>query len=173
MKFNLDIPKMGYIIMVRNAGGWFGNSIEKQQLKAGFNKDHARYTHVEISGGGETSVRIAPPKTKIIDITKKYKGRFIRIVRLKNIEYEEKKRYKIAFWAASLCNLRYDYLGVGGFIVKWLRKHNRLFFCSEGCLWTLRKFDPFVLAGMTPDECMPADFNNPEYFEKVWEGIIE
>ena len=167
---------MGYIIMVRNAGGWFGNMIEKKQKQVGFDPEDAKYTHVEVSSGGPDSIRIAPPKTIAIDITKTYKGRFIRIVRYKDYTLEGRERCKVACFFASLCNMKYDVTGVlsfMSFLLKWLRKNNRLYFCSEGCLWALQKEYPKALNGMNPNECMPAEFNNPEYFEKVWEGIIE
>ena len=80
---------MGYFILYKNEGGFFGNIIQRTQLKVGFSADHAKFTHVEVSGGGQWSVRVAPPRVKVVDITKHYKGRYIRIVRFKNKKYEE------------------------------------------------------------------------------------
>ncbi len=40
---------------------------EKEQLKAGFVKDEACWTHIEICGGGPYSVSVIAPKTKVVD----------------------------------------------------------------------------------------------------------
>ena len=162
---------MGYFILVKNKGSWLGNSIERHQLKMKFAPEAACYTHVEVSGGGAYSVRVAPPKTKIINILKTYNGRYIKIERFKNEDYERKGRYKVAFWAASHCNLAYDWFGVLRFKIKWLFHFARNYFCSENSLWALQKEFPRAL-GIKPKDCMPADFLNPKYFEIVWEGKI-
>ena len=172
--FNLDIPKMGYFILVRNEGGWFGNAIEKKQLASGFIPEDAKYTHVEVSGGGRHSVRIAPPRSKVIDIVKTYKNRYIKIVKYDNEDYEKKGRYKVAYFSASLCNLSYDFFGVFAFICKWLRHKNRLYFCSEGALWSLKQEYPKAFGKMKPDKCMPAEFLNPKHkMVEVWEGYVK
>jgi len=168
---DLNIPKMGYFILYRNEGGFFGNAIEKEQLKKGFSEEDAKYTHVEVSGGGQWSVRVAPPSTKIADITQIYKSRNIRIYRYRNSLYEASKRYKVAFWAASGCNLRYDWLGVIRFKIKLIWSVKSRFFCSENSAWALQKEFPEAL-GKKPEDCMPADFTNLGYFEKVWEGEL-
>lgn len=170
MKFNLDIPRMGYFLLTKHDSGWIGDQIEKEQLRHGFSKEDAKYTHVEVLGGGPNSVRVAPPRTSIIDITKKYKGREVKIVRYSNEEYEKKGRYKVAFWAATSCNKKYDWLGILKFKLKWIRQSKSLPFCSENSLWALQKEYPLAMDRLEPHKCMPAHFNS---FETVWEGIIE
>ena len=170
-KFNLDIPKMGYFLLTRHDSGWIGNQIEKEQLKRGFSPEDAKYTHVEVLGGGQDSIRVAPPLTSVIDITKKYKGRYVKIVRYVNEDYEKKGRYKVAFWASSNCNKKYDWFGIFRFKLKWLFDHKeRDFFCSELSLWALQKDYPDAMDGLEPYKCMPAHFCA---LETVWEGIIE
>ena len=97
--------------------------------------------------------------------------RYICIVKYKNEEFKY-KRYKVAVFAASKCNLKYDWRGVIGFVIKWVKQNNKLYFCSEMCLWALQEVFPKALNSMRPENCMPADFLNPKYFEVVWEGII-
>ena len=173
MRFDLNIPKMGYFILFKHQGGLFGNIIVRKQLQVGFTKEHAQFSHIGVSGGGQWLVNVVPPKTKISDITKEYKGRFIRIVKYKGDNYMEKKRYKIAFWAATNCNLGYDWFGVLSFMFKSLiNQHKRLFFCSENAAYALQKEYPEAFKGKSPDKIYPADFCNPKYFETVWEGII-
>ena len=168
----LDIPKMGYVIIYKNSGDMFGNLIEKKQIQSGFNFRDACYTHSEISGGGKHSINISPPISKLIDITKVHKGRYIRIVRYKNKEYEEGKRYKVAYFSATLCNRGYDFGGIAAFIFKWIKHNNRLWFCSEGCAYALRMVFPNALGKLENSQIMPAHFLLPEYFEIVYEGII-
>ena len=169
----LDKFKMGYIILFKTDKDFFSNLIEKEQLKQGFSKEDACFTHVEICGGGQYSVSVIAPKTKVVDIRKRHKGRTIRLIRYKNKTYEEKGRYKVAFWAASMCNLKYDFLGVLAFRVRWLIKQSvRLFFCSELGLFALQKEFKKALNRMLPEKCYPANFSSSTEFETVWEGII-
>ncbi len=170
-EFSLDIPRMGYFILYRHTKGFLGDQIIKQQLANGFPAEDARFTHVEVAGGGPWTVRVAPPKTKICDIRKIYPGRWVKIVRYKNADYEARRRLKVAFWAASLCNLPYDIFGVLRFKFKLLFGFKGAFFCSESCAWSLYKEFPSAL-GKRPEDCMPADFANPDFFEKVWEGEL-
>lgn len=181
--FNLDIVKQGHFILVKHDKGLFGDLINKKQLAAGFTKEHSLMTHVEVSGGGPWSVRIAPPLTTAIDITKTYAGREIIITKYKADDYN-KKRYKVAWWSATLCNLPYDKGGVAqfssavqwlkkkfGFLFRWLRNSNRLYFCSEGALSALQKVYPKAV-GIRPEDCMPAQFLVPKSFEIIWRGKL-
>ena len=170
--FDLDIPKMGYVIIYKSGDGKFGQLIVKEQLKRGFDKEHAEFTHVEVSGGGRHSINIAPPKSKLVDITKVHKGRYIKILRYKNDDYEDKGRYKVAYFSASLCNTGYDIRGVMRFAIKWLGHSNRLWFCSEGVTHSLQMVYPEAM-GKKPEQVMPAHFSRSKQFETVFEGIIE
>ena len=161
---------MGMFILYRSTGGFFYNQIVKEQLKRGFPEDHAQYIHIECSGGGPYSVAVIPPKIKVINILEKHKGRYIKIVRFKGEEYN-RKRYKVAFWSATACNKRYDWFGVLRFKFKLFFQMPWRDFCSENCLYALQKEYPYALK-KAPADCLPADFLNEEYFEKVWEGYI-
>lgn len=167
----LDKFRMGYFILYLNDGSLFGNAVVKRQQLAGFSDEDARYTHIEVSGGEKHSINISPPISKLVDILEKHKGRYIRLVKFKNKEYEDGKRYKVAYFSASLCNKPYDIRGILAFVFKWIKHSNRLYFCSEGALWALQMVFPDVL-GIKPNECMPAHFTDEKYFETVWEGIL-
>jgi uncharacterized protein YycO len=169
---NPNIPRMGYFILFKNDGNWISNIIEKRQFAAGFNVDQACWTHVGTSGGGQWLVDIKPPRGVISDITKEHKGKYIRIVRFKNNDYETKGRYKVAFFAASKCNLPYDWKGVLAFIIKWFRQLKDFYFCSELAAWALLKEYPRTFGDLTPDKIMPAHFADESKFSTVWEGLI-
>ena len=167
----LDKFRMGYFILYKNTGGIFGNGIVAKQEAAGFSQDEAQFVHVEVSGGEIYSVNISPPISKLVDITKDHKGETCRVVRFKDQSYEDRLRYKVAYFSATLCNKGYDVKGILAFLFKWIKQDNRLYFCSEGAAWALQMCFPQAI-GKTPDKVMPADFLTPLYFEQVWEGEI-
>jgi len=169
---DLSILKMGYFIVYKNAGGFFSDEIVKRQLRTGFSEEDSQYTHVEVSGGEVHSINISPPLSKLVDITKIHKGRYIKVMKYKNEEYENCKRYKVAYFSAALCNKGYDIPGVLAFLFKWIKHNNRLFFCSEGCAWALQKCFYKAFHGESPQYIMPADFLDTKEFELVWEGEI-
>ena len=170
---NLNLYKMGYFLLFKSDNNWISKQIEKEQLRQGFNKDEACFTHIEVCGGGQYSVSVIAPRTKIVDIRKRHKGRTIRLIRYKNARYEKKGRYKVAFWAASMCNLKYDFLGILAFRLKWLFKQSkRLFFCSELGLFSLQKEFKTAMGGIAPEHCFPADFARSKDFKIIWEGNI-
>lgn len=170
-EFDLSKFKMGYVILYKSGQGKFGKSIVKAQLKAGFSEDEASYTHSEISGGNEHSVNIAPPLSKLVNILEAHKGRYIKLLRYNNENYEKKGRYKVAYFSASLCNLGYDIRGVVKFMFKWVGNNNRLYFCSEGVAYSIQKVYPSAL-GKKPEKIMPAHFARSSEFTTVWEGFI-
>lgn len=170
---NLDDFKMGYFALYESTGHWIHNAIEREQVSRGFPAELAKFIHIDVLGGGPYAVRVNPPKTKITDIREQYRGRRMVVVRYKNPDFIEKKRYKVAFWAASHCNLVYDYWGVLRFKLGWLiRERKNLFFCSENAAWALQKEFPGAFSGMEPSKVMPAHFLNELYFEIVWEGVV-
>ena len=171
-KFNPNLFKMGYIIAYMNVGDFFGNQIVKRQLKAGFPEEQAQITHIEISGGGVHSVNIAPPFSKSIDITKRHKGRYVYLLRYRNDDYEKRGRYKVAYFSATLCNIGYDVPGIFRFVYKWIGQNNRLWFCSEGALYSIQKEYPKAWHYLKPEDCMPAHMMDETYVEKVWNGFI-
>jgi hypothetical protein len=57
------------------------------------------------------------------------------------------------------------------------KKNNALakiggYFCSYLCAESLMKYYPNYM-GKPAENCMPADFLNPELFTVVWEGIVD
>jgi len=168
--FNLNLPRMGYFICYRHKKGWIGDAISKAQRAKGFSDEDSLYTHVEVSGGGPNAVCVAPPKTRIVDIRKKYKGRHIKIMAYEGY-YGNRKRYKVAFWSASKSNLQYDFLGILSFVTKLVSQARSRFFCSENCLWSLQKEFDWAL-NLAPADCMPAHFVLSDDMICVWEGDI-
>ena len=180
MNFNLDIPKMGYIILVKydreKKKSFFSERIYRKQRKF-FSEEDSLYTHAEISGGGADSVCITFPKSKAIKINEYYKGRYIKILRpCADLEeystFSGKQRYKIAYFYARLCNLAYDCKGVISFLFTWVRHSNRLFFCSEGVTWAYQKIYKYFLGGKDPSKVMPAELSAYKKLEVWWEGIV-
>lgn len=177
-KFNLDIPKMGYILLVRynrDNKNFFSERIYQQQRKF-YDVEHALYTHAEILGGGADSVCICFPKSQAIKIDKRYKGRYVKILRPVQSdfpEFEEKYRYKIAYFYARLNNLAYDCKGILSFLWKFITQNNRLFFCSEGVTWAYQKIYPCFLDGQRPDKIFPSHIAATNQLEVYWEGIIQ
>jgi hypothetical protein len=175
---NEDVPKMGYIAcyLNREKPDIFGRGIEKEQLKRGLSPLASRYSHVEILGGGYNSVRVAPPTTQILDdFPKFYKGRYVCIRKFRNSQaYDERLRYKIAFWSATKCNLGYDWFGIAHFLLgKLCTGSKNKMFCSENTLWAFRKEIPFALKNVDkPGDCMPGHFIDSDEFETVWEGTL-
>lgn len=174
-KFNLDIPKIGYIIAYKNNGRFFGNQIVKAQITDGFNKEDAEFVHVEMSLGGQWSINAKMPKIVISDITKFHKGRHIKILRPKIKNYSEHRK-NVAIHCLTRVNVPYGILGVVWFKLKKVLKTNILSsigdFCSELVgygLWT--EYQENILP-KPYGHMFPADYLNKEYFEEIWEGVI-
>lgn len=168
---NLDFntPKMGYFILVRGDNSFFSRMIKKEQLNRGFTPEQAQYTHVGVSGGGPWIVDVKPPKTKVNNLGETYYNRYIRIVKLKYADYEAHKRFKIAFWAATLCNLRYDWLGVLKFKLSFIWSDAGRYFCSENACHAISQEYPGF--PVNAERCMPANFTDEKLFTTVWEGV--
>lgn len=169
---DLDKLKMGHFILWMNEGTFVGNTIRDAQLKKGFSKHDSEFVHIDVSGGGPFSVRVNPPKTKVVDIRKTYPGRRFMVVRYNEATYEAKLRYKVAFWASSNCNLGYDFWGIVRFKIPFLWHKKYQYFCSENSLWALQKACPFAIPELKPEDCMPADFMNPRDFTPVYGGRV-
>jgi hypothetical protein len=174
--FNLDIPRMGDIILYKHRGGFIGDGIRLMQLNAGFSQESASFTHVEMSGGGQWAVDVAPPRIKVTDIRTHHSGQFARIVRFKQpLGMDDvcywRKQAKIAFWSATKSNLAYDFGGVLSFVFKFIKQAKNQNFCSENILWSLQQ-EYETAPAMKPEEYMPAHATDEKYFYIVWEGII-
>ena len=172
-KFNLDIPKIGYIVAVKKMkNGFIANSIVKSQLKKGFNKDDSSYVHIAMSSGGPHMVNIIPPRSKLIDMQKKYKGSYIKILKYKGKDFDTKNRYKITcMYNALASNLKYDVKGAISFVLPWIKHSKRDYFCSEACTKAFQMVYPDFLSGMNPARSFPAHFVRE--LELVWEGTVE
>ena len=175
---NLDLLKPGDGLLTRNEGGFFSNQIEKKQLRVGFNTEDSKFTHIEILAIRDTkdpskfwSVRIAPPRAKLVNFPEFYKGRYIKIIRYK--EYENFDKLKdVALWAVSHCNVPYDFPGIFRFLFIWIKQHASKWFCSENFIWSYQQIYPKAFDGLLPHKSMPADSLNIKYSETVWEGRI-
>jgi len=172
MKFNLDIPKMGDTILVKGTDKFFSRGIRLKQLQSGFSQEDAQYTHVEISGGGHRSMKIAPPKASRIDITKVYNGVYIKIRRPILLDWDRRRKH-VAWVNATLCNTAYDGTGIVRFLLKWFKQSTSRWFCSEGWLFSIQEEYPKFMWKLKPEDCMPAHAASTEEMETVWEGIIE
>ena len=173
--FDLDKMKMGYIIAYESDGSFVSRIIEDSQFLCGHSRDQSKYTHVEISGGGEWSIGAVIPKSKLIKITKRYKGRKAILLKPLMDNYDV-KRYKVAFFGATLSNQLYGWWTLPWFLLK--RVFNKLLpwgnrgtpFCSLLCAWAIDKEYPDIFKDYK--EVMPADFISNPLFEVVWEGFI-
>lgn len=169
-KFDLDLLKIGHFILF-DGTGFYADGIVAKQLSAGFTPDQARFNHIEVSCGGPNSLTVMPfQPIHIIDLQEKHKGKFIRVVKYKDKDYYC-KRYKVALWAVSKSNLKYDLIGIGSFLLKWLKQSVNRFFCSELACYALQIEYPEALQSLAPDKCMPAHFTTEE-FEVCWEGYV-
>ena len=180
-KFNLDLFRPGDGIVVRSEGGLFGNNIEKKQLKKGFSVEDAKFTHVEIMIAREVetpnkfwSVRIAPPKAKLVNFPEFYKGRYIKVVRYK--DYDNFNRLKdVAIWAATHVNVPYDIPGILSFISflrSWIKQHTSWWFCVESYIFAHQKVYPGAFDNLKPDKSMPAHALDSNYVDVIFEGFI-
>ena len=173
-KFNLDIPKQGYILAVRRGEKDFiGSQIERVQLMRGYTPETACYTHVEILSGGPDSMCIMPPRSKAINIQEFYKGRYVKIMTIDSVVYEKVYRYKVNALYNMLCNTKYDNMGILAFIFSFIKQNPNRPFCSEGVTESVRKVYDWFLEGIPADEVFPATVVGALETITKWEGIIE
>ena len=178
IEFNLALFRPGDVIAVRNEGGLFGNNIQRRQLKEGFLLEDARFTHVEIiiirdnkNPDKYWSIRVAPPKAKLVNFPVFYKGKYIKIVRYKNYDNFSKLK-DVSTWSATHVNVPYDFPGILKFIFVWIKQRTSMWFCSENATWSFQQVYLDSLDGLKPSKSMPAHLLDPEFFEVVWEGKI-
>ncbi|MHA1754542.1 MAG: hypothetical protein ACTSYR_03385 [Candidatus Odinarchaeia archaeon] len=179
MKFNLDIPKMGYFIVYKRQEGFhpLEHLIYKEQINEGFSKEDSEYTHVETIIAGNETINHSFPIARRKKFAKKSKGRYIKIVAYNDENYNV-LRYKVSTFAASLNNTFYNIFSLLWFKIndKIFKKNNVLAsrhtpFCSFGCAWALKKV--FSESFDNSSIVMPADFLNKAKFIVIWEGYIE
>ena len=174
--FNLDIPKIGYVILYKGMDNLFYKLIEDEQQKEGFTEAESKFVHAEISGGGYWSINAKWPRSKLTNILKTHKGRYIKILKYKADDYDI-KRYKVGWFGATRCNLPYSILSLFWFKINdYMFKTRNIFatkkapFCSFLCAWALKQVysDSFE----NPKVIMPAHFLDENKFEVVWEGVL-
>ena len=169
--FDIGILRTGHFVVYKNKGGFFTDLIEKYQIEQGIDPEHAKFVHVDVLGPRQWAIRVNPPRAKIVEIDKYYKGREAIVVKYKDLLFDSRRQY-VAWWAVSHNNLDYDYLGILKFKLRWLFHRKDLFFCSENSATALRKEFPEAFKGMEPFTVLPAHFLGHE-FEIVWRGIID
>jgi len=173
---DLDDLRIGYFIVYRGDNSWVSKAITREQLKSGFSEEASKYTHVEVSGGGPWSVGAVMPKSKLINIQKVYKGRYVKVMKYVVANYDE-RRYKVGWFAATECNLPYGWWTLFWFILRdWMQKlkpwgTKKYPFCSLLAAWALTRV--YENAFHSYKTVMPANFLADNMFEVVWEGTIE
>lgn len=182
--FNLDIPKIGYIVAVKISKNdiIFGKLIKNAQQKYGLPKEDCEYTHVMMSMGGNDVINAVFPFIKTSRLTRSYARRYIKIIKPRIMGYELHRK-NVAVHCASRKGRPYGFLGLFWFLKKkWFGTNIFSFFgdfCSEVCglglhLEYIEKLG-FEISQIMPrhfSKLYPADFLNPMYFEVVWEGYI-
>jgi hypothetical protein len=170
--------KIGYVILVE--GG--KPAIVQFQRKAGY-KDRSVWTHVAGSLGGLILIEACLPRVILSDIQRKYVDKGIAIKVLKRRDQDGNKRYKVALWWATMNNLPYDSLQFFWFplSVVWGRigvalhaffSSKKRFLCSELIASGFYKEGDYLF-GKPAENVMPADFDDPEFFEEIkniWQG---
>jgi hypothetical protein len=167
-----DKLKIGYVILVCTPKF----TISKLQQKAGYG-DSFKWTHVAGSLGGYTAIEANIPRSRLINLQKEYveRGYEIKVVRRKG--QQEQKRYKVALWWATMNNLPYDTLqffwfplsifcGKIGIVLHSLFSSHKRFICSELITAGFYKEGDYVF-GKPAENVLPADFDNPQFFEEV------
>jgi len=162
---------MGYVILYKGSGK-VGKLIGDHQRSIGLSEEACGYSHVEILGGGPYSVRTNPPMTKIVEFVNEHKGREYIVLKCLREDFD-RKRYKIAFWSSSLCNLKYDFKGIAKFKLKKLIWHDSdKYFCSENVCWSYQKEYKDFMGGISPHKVTPGHFYDSIEFEEVFSGKI-
>ncbi len=167
-----DKLKIGYVVLVATRKF----AIEKLQRNAGFGESSG-WTHVAGSLGGFDAVEAAIPRSRVINLQKQYMDRGFKIKVMKRRNQEEKKRYKVALWWATMNNLPYDTLqffwfplslicGRIGVVLHNIFSSRKRFVCSELITAGFYKEGDFLF-NKPQENILPADFDNPEIFEEV------
>jgi len=176
MKFNLDIPKIGYFLVYKDTKKFLSKLIAEEQRNEGFSKEDSEYIHVELSGGEQSSISAKFPYVQMVDILKEHKGEYVKIVKYKASNYYI-KRYKVAFFGATQCNLLYGLLSAIWFKInhKFFTNYNIFAFdktptCSFLCANALKKVYPDSFEDIS--KVLPAHFLDEDKFAVVWEGYI-
>lgn len=169
---NPDKLKIGFVILISTRKF----AIEKLQQKAGYGES-SKWTHVAGSLGGLIAIEANIPRSHLIDLQKEYvdKGYEIKVMKRKGQSQQE--RYKVALWWATMNNLPYDTLQFFWFplslicarifyILHRFFSSRKRFLCSELIATGFYKEGDYLF-GKPAENVLPADFDNPEFFEEV------
>jgi len=177
---NPDAAKIGYFLVYKTDNSWIGKIIAKEQAQEKHSEADSQFTHVGLSLGGFNSLDALMPSIVLVDdITKKFAGRYVKLVRPKIEDYDCTKRKNIAIDALKKTNKDYGFFSLLWFKINtfmW-KKRNALakiggYFCSYLCADSLMKYYPNFM-GRPAENCMPADFLDTTKFDVIWEGIID
>lgn len=169
---NPDILKIGYVILVAS----YKPIIRAFQQKAGYGES-SKWTHILGGLGGYDAVGAYVPRSRVVNLQKEYADKGIEIKVLRRKGQLEHKRYKVALWWATMNNLPYDALQFFwfplsvfcakiGLILHRLFSSNKRFVCSELIAAGFYKEGDYLF-GKPAENVLPADFDNPEFFEEV------
>ncbi len=119
-------------------------------------------------------MQISPPRARVIDITKEYAGRYIKILRPVDPDWDRKRKH-VAWINATLCNTKYDRRGIMRFLEifkKWIKHHISRWFCSEGWLFSIHTECPDILPDLKPEDCVPSHVFTTSKMKIIWEGYM-
>lgn len=167
--FSIDNLRTGYFMLYRNPTGLFGRLIRNHQLSMGYPKELAGFTHVDVLGPQQWAIRVVPPKAKIVDIMKTYKGQFAVMLKYDNQDYDL-NRDKVAWWAVSNNNKPYDLWGVAKFKLPFLFHKKDLPFCSENAVEALKMQYPNDARIKFPYKIPPVGMFR--FCKIAWAGVI-
>jgi uncharacterized protein YycO len=166
--------KIGYGILVHSRG-WMSRVIRR------FTKSY--WNHVAISLGGYDIVEAGWRGVRLHNLRRYDKrGVELKVFKVKNVP--DKKRYKAALFAATKCNLKYDYLqllliGVllklnrpnwAKRLAKALNKATKSYICSEVYYEAWLMVGEVLCPGKDISEITPADLNPDR--NKNLEGVF-
>ena len=169
---NPDKIKIGYVILAAVPKPL----VSKVQRRAGYGES-SKWTHVAGSLGGLDAVEAVMPRSRVINLQKRYAERGIEIKVVRRRGQPEQKRYKVALWWATMNNLPYDVLqfawfplavacGTVGLALHNLFSGHRRYICSELIAAGFYKEGDYVFAKPV-EHVLPADFDDEELFEEV------
>ncbi len=171
--YDLDKVKNGMIGLVSGDGSFATKMIERIQLKEGYAPEHAKWTHVFISGGGPDEVSATFPRSirRTLDA---YEGREIKFLFHKNSFFRAALRYKFSFFCASECNKPYPVQALfWWFLPNWMRGLSNSLslkwakFCSYLADWGFKKVGMDLWPEDHESITMPARFSASGDFEAV------
>lgn len=154
-----DVLHRGDIIGVKwNKPGWISRSIMKHQREVeGLPDELAEISHVLIVTNPKRFIGYEewPPRGGRVDILQKYRDCTLKVYRYQFDNESQEDRLKLTFdivdEIVSRTRLRYNYVGVGMFVIGASSKAENTFFCSQVISRGFREYG-FILIKNLPDE---------------------